>query len=100
MQLSVPFSPDQASSYAGRVDSLYAFLCVLTIMLGGLIAVVITYFAVKYRRRSENEIPLAVEGSMRLEIAWTVIPFIISMGIFFWGASLYYAMYRAPNDAA
>src|SRR6266516_3843144 len=99
MQLSVPFSPYQASSYAGRVDSLYVFLCVLTIMLGGLIAVVITYFAVKYRRRSENEIPLAVEGSMRLEIVWTVIPFIISMGIFFWGASLYYAMYRAPNEA-
>src|SRR5436190_8430367 len=99
MQVPVPFSPDQASSYAGRVDSLYAFLCVLTFLVGGLIAVVITYFAIKYRRGSENEIPRAVEGSIRLEIVWTVIPFIISMGIFVWGANLYYTMYRAPNEA-
>jgi cytochrome c oxidase subunit 2 len=67
--------------------------------VGGLIAVVITYFAIKYRRRSEDEIPPAVEGSMRLEIVWTVIPFIISMGIFVWGANLFYTMYRAPKDA-
>ena len=53
MQVPVPFSPDQASSYAGRVDSLYAFLCVLTFLVGGLISLVIIYFAVKYRRRSE-----------------------------------------------
>ena len=99
MQVNVPFSPDQASSYAGRVDSLYAFLCVLTFLVGGLISLVIIYFAVKYRRRSEDEIPRAVEGSMRLEIVWTVIPFIISMGIFVWGANLYYTMYRAPDEA-
>lgn len=98
MQVSVPFSPEQASSQAGRVDSLFAFLCVLTILVGGLITLVIIYFAVKYRRRND-EIPRPIEGSMKLETVWMVIPFIISMGIFVWGASIYYAMYRAPKEA-
>jgi cytochrome c oxidase subunit 2 len=99
MQVSVPFSPDQASSYSGQVDSLYAFLCVLTILFGTVITLLIIFFAVKYRRRKHDEIPPAVEGSMRLELVWTIIPFFVAMGIFVWGASLYYRMYRAPNEA-
>jgi cytochrome c oxidase subunit 2 len=35
---------------------------------------------------------------MALEITWTVIPFIISMVIFVWGASVYFAMSRPPDE--
>jgi cytochrome c oxidase subunit II len=99
MQLSIPFSPDQASSYSARVDGLFAFLCVLTILFGSVITLVIIYFAIKYRRRKEDEIPRGVEGSMKLELFWTVVPFLIAMGIFLWGSSLYYTMYRPPGEA-
>src|ERR1700720_1655538 len=98
MQVSMPFSPDQASSYSGRVDSLFAFLCVLTILVGVSITLLIIYFAVKYRRRSEEEIPRPVAGSIKLELTWTGIPFFISMGIFVWGSSIYYTMYHAPKE--
>jgi cytochrome c oxidase subunit 2 len=30
---------------------------------------------------------------------WTVIPFLIAMTIFVWGASLYFSLYRMPKDA-
>ena len=99
MQLSIPFSPDQASSYSGRVDALFAFLCVLTILFGAVITLVIIYFAIKYRRRKEDEIPRGVEGSMRLELFWTIVPFLVAMGIFLWGSSLYFTMYRPPDEA-
>jgi cytochrome c oxidase subunit 2 len=99
MQVSVPFSPDQASSYAGRVDGLFAFLCMLTIVIGAMITLVIIYFAVKYRRKKADEIPRAIEGSMKLETVWMVIPFLISMGIFVWASSIYYTMYHAPKEA-
>lgn len=99
MQVPVPFSPDQASSYSGRVDALYAFLWALTILFGVVISLVIVYFAIKYRRRSQDEIPRPVEGSMKLELAWSIIPFLISMGIFVWSASLYFSMYRPPSEA-
>ena len=35
---------------------------------------------------------------MALEIIWTVIPFIITMVIFVWGASVFFAMSRPPDD--
>jgi cytochrome c oxidase subunit 2 len=99
MQLSVPFSPEQASTFAGDVDALYGFLWALTIFFGVLLSFLILYFAVKYRRRKEDEIPRGVEGSLRLEIVWTIVPFIVSMGIFVWGAKIYYTMYRPPSEA-
>jgi cytochrome c oxidase subunit 2 len=99
MQISVPFSPEQASTISGQVDALYGFLWALTIFFGVMLSVLILYFAVKYRRRHEDEIPRGVEGSMRLEIVWSVVPFIIAMGIFVWGANIYYTMYRPPAEA-
>ena len=99
MQVSLPFSPDQASSYSGRVDSLFAFLCVLTILVGVAITLLILYFAVKYRRKNEDEVPRPVAGSMKLEMVWMIIPFFISMGIFVWGSSIYYTMYHTPKEA-
>jgi cytochrome c oxidase subunit II len=97
--LPVPFAPEQASTFAPRVDNLYLFLICLTIFFAVLIAGCEFYFAIKYRRRSPDEIPPKIEGAMKLEIAWTVIPFIIAMFIFVWGASIYFSLYRAPKEA-
>jgi heme/copper-type cytochrome/quinol oxidase subunit 2 len=36
---------------------------------------------------------------MRLEAVWSIVPFFISMGIFVWGANMYYTMYRPPAEA-
>ncbi|HXG93304.1 MAG TPA: cytochrome c oxidase subunit II [Blastocatellia bacterium] len=99
MQVTVPFSPEQASTYAGDVDNLYGFLWAMTIAFGVVITLAIIYFAVKYRRRTEEEIPRPIEGSMKLEVAWTVIPFFIAMGIFVWGTSIYFKQYTIPNEA-
>jgi len=100
MQIPVPFSADQASSYAGEVDSLYAFLWVLTIFFGVGLTLAIFYFAIKYRRRHPDEVGHPVAGAISLEMTWTVIPFIISMGIFVWGAELYFKIYRPPATAS
>jgi len=99
MQISVPFSADQASSYAGDVDSLYGFLWVLTIFFGVGLTLAIFYFAVKYRRRHPDQVGKPVAGAIGLELTWTVIPFIISMGIFAWGAEIYFRIYRPPATA-
>jgi cytochrome c oxidase subunit II len=37
-------------------------------------------------------------GGLILEITWTVIPFLIAMVIFVWGASVYFAMARPPDE--
>lgn len=100
MQLPrLPFTPEQASTVSGEVDALYTYLVAITLFFSVLVTVLIFYFAVKYRRRSENDLPHPIAGSVKLETMWTVIPFIIAMTIFVWGASLYFKLYRPPKDA-
>ena len=96
---TVPFAPEQASSFARDVDALYGFLWALTIVIGTLLTLLIFYFAVKYRRRTPDHIPRPVRASHRLEAIWVFVPFVVAMGIFVWSAMIYYRMYRPPEEA-
>ena len=99
----LPLFPDQASTVAPQVDHLLYFLLVVSVFFTILITAAIIYFAVRYRRRSDldlpNPHPLSGAGSMTLEITWTVIPFILVMIMFGWGASVFFTMSRPPDDA-
>src|SRR5215475_9192695 len=97
--IELPFMPEQASNFAFEVDLFYAFLFALTGFFTVLIGAAGLYFLIKYRRRSKGEVPEQIEGHLKLEITWTVVPFVISMFIFAWGAKLYYQMYTDPKDA-
>jgi cytochrome c oxidase subunit 2 len=90
--------PEQASTAAQRVDNLYFFLCALTAFFTLLIFVLIVYFALKYRRRDATP-PAPVASSTALELFYTIVPFLITMVIFFWGAKVYFFQYRPPADA-
>lgn len=94
-----PLFPPSASTIASRVDELYFFLIAISLFFSLLIAGMVIYFAIRYRRRSEDEVPKRVAEGMMLEITWTVIPFLISMVIFAWGASIYFSMNRPPEGA-
>jgi cytochrome c oxidase subunit 2 len=94
-----PLFPEGASTVAGRVDALYLFLVAVSAFFTILIFVTIFYFAVKYRRRSEDERPPAIHGSLKLEILWSVVPFILTMVMFGWGATVYFEVTRPPADA-
>jgi cytochrome c oxidase subunit 2 len=94
-----PLFPERASTIAGQVDALYFFLLGLSAFFGLLIAGLIVYYAVKYRRRRGDAIGARIEGALWLEIAWSVIPFLITMVIFVWGASVYFAMARPPDES-
>jgi len=96
---TLPLFPEQASTMASRVDALYFYLLAVSAFFSLLIALSVVYFAIKYRRRSESELPTGVAGSLKLEIAWSVIPLLIALSFFFWGAKLFFAMNRPPNNA-
>jgi len=99
MLADFPLFPEQASSFARDVDTFYIFLTVLCGTVSVLIFLVIFYFAIKYRRTPQNEVAQEQEPPKALEIAWIVIPFFIFMGIFVWGAWLYFHLSRVPDDA-
>jgi cytochrome c oxidase subunit II len=91
--------PDQASTFAPDVDNLYLFLGGLTIFFTVLSSGALLFFFIKYRRRSNAEAPHPIEGSIILESAWSIIPFIICLFIFAWGAKIFLDEYTVPNDA-
>jgi cytochrome c oxidase subunit 2 len=97
--MSFQLFPVEASSISAEVDQLLFFLVAVAAFFTVVIFSAIFYFAIRYRRRSENELPAAVHGSIPLEIAWTIIPFGLTMVMFTWGASIFYRERRPPDDA-
>ena len=83
---------------AFRVDALYFFLLAVAVFFSLLIAGLIVFYAVKYRRRSPGSVGASIHGGMLLEIAWSVIPLLITMVIFVWGASVFFAMSHPPDE--
>jgi cytochrome c oxidase subunit 2 len=83
---------------ASRVDALYFFLLAISAFFALLIAGLIVYYALKFHRRAPDQIGTQIHGGMTLEITWTVIPLMITMVIFVWGASVYFAMARPPDE--
>ena len=98
MWTGTPLFPEQASTMAGRVDALYFFLIAISVFFSLLIAGLIVFYAVRYRRRDPAGVGAAAHGGMALEIAWSVIPFLITMVIFVWSASVYMAISRPPDE--
>jgi cytochrome c oxidase subunit 2 len=94
-----PLFPEQASTIANGVDSLYLFLVGISVFFSILIFTLIFCFAIIYRRKSESERPKAIHGSISLELFWSGVPLVICMIFFGWGASLYFSNSRPPDDA-
>jgi cytochrome c oxidase subunit II len=88
--------PPAASSIAEDVDKLYYLLTGITLFFTVLIFSIIFYFMVKYRRRSEDERAPETHSPLVLELAWTIIPSLICVGLFVWAAELYVRNARPP----
>ena len=99
MFTNFPFFPEQASQQAANVDALYFFLLAVSAFFSALIAILIVFFAVRFRRRSDTEVGEAIHGSLALELMWTFIPLGITMVMFVWGAVTFFHMTRPPQNA-
>ena len=95
----LPFFPPQGSTHAASVDALYLFFVAVTAFFSVLIALLIVVFAVRFRRRTADEVGAPIHGSLVLELTWTFIPLVIAMVMFVWGASLYFQITTPPSNA-
>jgi cytochrome c oxidase subunit 2 len=95
----LPLFPVEASTQAGQVDALYFFLVAVSAFFAVLVAVLLIVFAVRFRRRREDEVGEAIHGSIVLEMAWTLIPLGIAMFMFVWGAQVFFHLTRPPRGA-
>jgi cytochrome c oxidase subunit 2 len=98
--VNLPFlATAAATELAKRVDLLFLGLVAISAFYLALIFLPMLYFLIKYRRgRPANRDPIRIK-TWKVEIVWTVIPFLMMMGLFGWGAQLYYQVERAPDHA-
>ena len=93
------FMPIAGTKVAQKVDSLYSFLLVISVIscvlvIGGLI-----YFALKYRRKTADDKTAYISHNNTLEFLWSFIPFVLFIVVFAWGWLIYRDMRSFPDDA-
>ncbi len=91
--------PPQASTVAAEVDrvlyvvlGISAFFLLLVTVLGAI-------FVWRYRERRQPQPGAAPSGNLPLEIAWTVVPLLLVVWIFWVGFEVFVDMATPPRDA-
>ena len=95
----IPIFPEQASSFAGDVDALYFFVVAVSALFSLIVAVFVFVFAIKFHLKHVVEVGARIEGNLVMELLWSVIPTMIVMVMFGWGASVFYHLRRMPDEA-
>jgi len=87
-----------ASNFVEGVDN--AFMLILGISVFFLVGIttIMIIFLFKYSRK-KNKKPSQIDGSVKLEIIWTVVPLILVMLMFYYGWVGYAPMRKVPADA-
>ena len=93
----MPFLP-QASSAAGRVDSVFLFILVVCAVFLVLITAALIILLFKYNKKRHPK-AVDIEGNAWLETAWTVIPTALFMVMFVYGWTNFSYMRETPRDA-
>jgi cytochrome c oxidase subunit 2 len=97
--LNFDLFPVQASTYAEKVDPLFYFLTVLSVVATIGIFAALIIIGVKFRRDPDKPRESHQLHSPLLEITWTVIPFFIFIAVFAWGAKLFADYLKVPDGA-
>ncbi|MFN3485225.1 MAG: cytochrome c oxidase subunit II [Planctomycetota bacterium] len=93
------FYPEQASTLAAEVDALFGYLAGVGALFAVVIVACLFAFAVKYRRRAPGERGVQTPTHTVLEVVWIVVPGVLLLSMFAWGASLFVELQTPPAGA-
>ncbi len=79
--LTVPWLPEESSTQAGPIDTLYDVLAVLSAYIFALVVSILLVAVVHFRRRyNDPRDGQPIHGNSRLEVIWTAIPAVLMVG--------------------
>ena len=81
--------PVSASASAAETDHLIWLFTALTLLLVVPIFIGITVFAVRYREGKQVNRNYREDRDRTLEIGWMLIPFVLTLIFFAWGAKMF-----------
>src|SRR5690606_29283395 len=80
-----------------RVDPMFWALSVFSVIFCIGITVILIALGVWFRQKHDGRKSVHVEN-MALELTWSVIPMVLALGIFAWGAVIYYDFTNVPAN--
>jgi cytochrome c oxidase subunit 2 len=89
---------DDVSNFVNSVDGTFLFTLIVSVFFLVLITILMIFFVIKYNRK-RNPKGTNIHGNMGLEIAWTGIPTILVLIMFWYGWQGYKEMVNVPEDA-
>ena len=97
--INFPVAPEQASNFALQHDAIFYTMTILTVVFTTLIGALVLFFAIRYREGSKVDRSRPIYEHMPLELTWTIIPTLLGLVFFFFGARLFVEMRTPPKDA-
>jgi cytochrome c oxidase subunit 2 len=97
--MNFPFIPEQASTYAVKVDAIVFALTALTVLFTVLVLGFLAFLAIRYRRGSNVDRSHPVHTHHYLELAWSLPPLFLGLGVFVWAVGPYADVYNPPPGA-
>src|ERR671927_1787153 len=97
--INFPLWPQQASTMAARVDIFFIYLLLLSGAIATVVVLLLIFFSVRYRRGSRANRTNPPHGNLLIEWTWIIIPLMLALATFLWGAVVYIRMARVPSDA-
>ena len=99
MSAGIELWPPAASHHAQQVDLLIGSFGAMVWLLTIPVFVLMSWFAIRYRRSREVNRDHAPTRNLWVEVGWSVIPFILVLGFYVWATMLFLDLYRPPPDA-
>ena len=93
----IQFIPEQASTYAVKVDIYFYFLCIFLGFLTVAIFAAFIIIAIVFRKKEGEDRPSHALENPMLELTWTVIPTVILFALFFWSTWLFVEYMDEPE---
>jgi cytochrome c oxidase subunit 2 len=91
--------PQAASTMAPEVDALTLALLLATGIMLLMVFLMIAFFGIRYREGSPHSRTIVWGGKHKLEWSWTFATFGAFIGLFVWGAVLYFQEHLPPAGA-
>ena len=98
-QQALALWPTSASLNAAETDHLVFGFTALTLLLTVPIFIAITVFAIWFRDGRIAHRSYRENRNRLLEVSWMLIPFLLTLVFFYWGARMFDTQKHAPGDA-
>jgi cytochrome c oxidase subunit 2 len=84
---------------ANHINDVFWPLFWVSVVVTALVSGAILYSAFRFRRKHDDEEPVQTHGNNRMEIGWTVVPFVILMSLFALTAANMGVIASTPSNA-